>query len=244
MILVAARVDAVCIAALEPRRLAEFWAEALRWRVDDPSAVEIDLVPLDGTACRVRIVPTDVPKAVRNRHHFDLTTSDRGDQVHTVGRLMVIGARPADVGQRGDEGHIVLADPEGNEFCVLEPENNFLAGAGRLGAINCDGLRATGVFWQAVLGWPMVWDQDEETAVRTPDGPGPLITWSGPPLLAKSGANRLFLDLVADDGADVQAEADRIVGLGATRVDRGRTAGHILLADPDGNEFRLRRVAG
>ncbi|MFT3852944.1 MAG: VOC family protein [Ilumatobacteraceae bacterium] len=111
-----ARVDAVCIAALEPGRLADFWAEALRGRIDDPSAAEIDLVPLDGTVCRVRIVPTDVPKAARNRHHLDLTTSDLDDQVHTIGRLMVIGARPADAGQRGDEGHIVLADPEGNEF--------------------------------------------------------------------------------------------------------------------------------
>ena len=72
VIVITARLDAVCITALEPRRLADFWAEALRWCVDDPPAAEFDLVPLDGTVCRVRIVPTDVPKAARNRHHFDL----------------------------------------------------------------------------------------------------------------------------------------------------------------------------
>ena len=67
----------------------------------------------------------------------------------------------------------MLADPEGNEFCIIEPENNFLAGCGRLGSITCDGTQEVGYFWSAALGWPLVWDQDEETAIRAPDGSGP-----------------------------------------------------------------------
>ena len=81
----------------------------------------------------------------------------------------------------------MLADPEGNEFCLIEPGNDFLAGCGRLGAINCDGTRTTGYFWSEALGWPLVWDQDDETAIRATDGSGPHITWSGPPLIPKIG---------------------------------------------------------
>ena len=66
----------------------------------------------------------------------------------------------------------MLADPEGNEFCIIEPDNSFLAGCPRLGAVKCDGAREPGYFWSEALGWPLVWDQDEETAIRAPDGTG------------------------------------------------------------------------
>ena len=88
----------------------------------------------------------------------------------------------------------MLADPEGNELCVIEPDNSFLAGCGRLGSITCDGTPEVGYFWSAALGWPLVWDQDEETAIRAPDGTGPFITW-GPPVAPKLGKNRLHLDI-------------------------------------------------
>ena len=107
-------------------------------------------------------------------------------------------------------GHVVLADPEGNEFCVIEPGNNFLAGSGRIGAINCDGTKETGYFSSEALGWPLVWNQDEETAIRAPDGTGPLITWSGPPLLPKTTKNRLHLDIAPTERGGQQAEVDRL----------------------------------
>ncbi len=74
----------------------------------------------------------------------------------------------------------MLADPEGNEFCVIEPGNNFLADCGFIGALACDGSQEVGYFWSEALGWPLVWDQDQETAIRSPHG-GPKITWGGPP---------------------------------------------------------------
>ena len=75
----------------------------------------------------------------------------------------------------------MLADPEGNAFCVIEPGNSFLADCGFIGALSGDGSQATGYFWSAALDWPLVWDQDEETAIRSPHG-GPKVTWGGPPL--------------------------------------------------------------
>ena len=110
--------------------------------------------------------------------------------------------------------------------------------ASRLGAINCDGSRETGYFWSAALRWPLVWDQDEETAIRSPDGTGPVITWSGPPLMPKLGKNRLHLDLAPDEDGDQRAEVDRLTSLGATRIDIGQgDVTWVVMADPDGNEF-------
>ncbi|HEY0126441.1 MAG TPA: VOC family protein [Blastococcus sp.] len=132
---------------------------------------------------------------------------------------------------------MVLADPEGNEFCVIEPGNHFLAGCGFVGAVAGDGTRAAGCFWSQALGWPLVWDQNEETAIRSPHG-GPKITWGGPPVAPKEGKNRLHLDLAPVADGELQAEVDRLLSLGATRTDIGQgEVPWVVLADPDGNEF-------
>ena len=157
------RLVALCLDANDPVRLARFWADALHWEIDDDTHDEIGLVPTDDTGFRILFEPVPDKKTGRNRNHLDLTTSI-DDQSQTVRRLVELGARHIDIGQGQDEPHVVLADPEGNEFCIIEPTNNFLADCGRLGAINCDGSRGAGYFWSAALGWPLVWDQDEETA--------------------------------------------------------------------------------
>ena len=101
---------------------------------------------------------------------------------------------------------------------------------------SCDGTQEVGYFWSEALGWPLVWDQDEETAIQSPRG-GPKITWGGPPLTPKTGKNRLHFDLAPLLDGDQQAEVDRLVSLGATRVDRpGRRRWVPCMADPDGNE--------
>jgi hypothetical protein len=71
-------------------------------------------------------VSSPEPKISQNQMHFDLTSTSIEDQWRTVARSLGLGARHIDIGQRQDEGHVVLADPEGNEFCVIEPGNNFL----------------------------------------------------------------------------------------------------------------------
>jgi predicted enzyme related to lactoylglutathione lyase len=233
---VTSRLVALCFDANDPYRLAHFWAAALRWEINEESRDEIGLVPTDDTRFGVLFLRVPEVKTGKNRIHLDLTTTSVDDQTETVGRLIELGARHVDIGQRPEEPHVVVADPEGNELCVIEPENSFLADCGRLGSITCDGSRAVGYFWSEALGWPLVWDQDEETAIRAPDGTGPFITW-GPPVPPKITKNRLHLDIAPDHG-DQRAEVDRLVSLGATRIDIGqRDVDRVVMADPDGNEF-------
>ncbi len=229
---------ALSFKANDPDRLAGFWAGVLGWgRTDDSETGARALVPTDDTGFRLRFLPSQDQKLSQNRIHFDLTSASLADQEATVARALELGGRHTDVGQLPEEEHVVLADPEGNEFCVIEPGNGFLADCGFVGALACDGTQQVGYFWSKALGWPLVWDQDEETAIRSPDG-GPKITWGGPPVNPKVGENRLHFDLMPAGGSNVQAEVERLVELGATRRDIGRAdVDRVVLTDPDGNEF-------
>jgi predicted enzyme related to lactoylglutathione lyase len=228
---------AVCFDALDPVGLARFWSGVLAWQATEEDD-GIALLPHDDTGFRIRFQPTEEQKAGQNQMHFDLTSTSYEDQQKTVATSLGLGARHVDVGQRPEEGHVVLGDPEGNEFCVIEPGNAFLADCGFLGAVACDGSREVGLFWSSVLGWPLVWDQDQETAIRSPRG-GPKITWGGPPLMPRTPtSNRLHLELTPTSGADQEAEVERLISLGASRVDTGQ-GGLSLVADPDGNRFSV-----
>jgi predicted enzyme related to lactoylglutathione lyase len=222
--------------ANDPRRLANFWAGLLRWEItDDEDGFE--LVPTDGTHYRVNFYPSQETKTGQNQMHLDLTSSTPEEQQRTVTRALELGGQHIDIGQAPDDGHVVLADPEGNEFCVIEAGNNFLADTAFIGAINCDGSQAVGYFWSKALGWPLVWDQDEETAIQSSQG-GSKMSWGGPPVAPKSGKNRLHLDIAPPAGEDQQAEVDRLTTLGAKRIDIGQgDVSWVVMADPDGNEF-------
>jgi predicted enzyme related to lactoylglutathione lyase len=229
--------QALCFDANDPLRLAPFWAGVLGWEmVDDPDG-GIALLPSDDTGFRLEFFPTQEPKTRPNQMHFDLTSTSLEDQQGTVARALELGGRHIDVGQLPEEDHVVLADPEGNEFCVIEPGNDFLADCGFIGAVSSDGSREVGYFWSEALGWPLVWDQDQETAIRSPLG-GPKITWGGPPVAPKQGKNRLHFDIAPPANGDQQAEVERLVSLGATRIDIGQgEVSWVVMADPDGNEF-------
>ncbi len=231
------RLFALCFDANDPGRLADFWAGLLGWQRADAPDDGIALLPNDDTGFRLRFLPTRAAKAGPNQMHFDLTSASLEDQQRTVARAIGLGAEHIDVGQLPEEGHVVLADPEGNEFCVIEPGNNFLADCGFIGALASDGSQQVGYFWSQALGWPLVWDQDQETAIRSPHG-GPKVTWGGPPLAAKTGKERLHFDLAPPVDGDQQAEVDRLLDLGATRVDIGQgEVSWVVMADPDGHEF-------
>ncbi|MEV0227814.1 VOC family protein [Streptomyces sp. NPDC050704] len=224
---------AVCFDASQPLRLAQFWAGVLgREVVEDAGGA---LLPGEDTQLGLRFVPGRAEKVGQNRMHLHLTSAGPADQQHTVAAALRLGASHLDVGQRPEEGHVVLADPEGNEFCVIESGNNFLAGCGFLGEVACDGTREVGLFWSAALGWPLVWDQDQETAIQSPQG-GTKVAWGGPPVAPKEGRNRQRFDLTPPVHGDQLSEVDRLVSLGATRLEVGAD-GAVLLADPDGNEF-------
>lgn len=110
---------ALCFDANEPLPLARFWAGLLGWETADDPDDGIALLPGDDTGFRIRFLPTPERKTEQNQAHFDLTSTSPADQRLTVARSLALGARHIDVGQRPEEGHVVLADPEGNEFCVF-----------------------------------------------------------------------------------------------------------------------------
>lgn len=101
--------------ARDPAALGRWWAEALGWVVvdDDPPVFEIR--PAKHRTPGLLFLATSDAKTVKNRLHLDLRPDDQGREVD---RLLLLGATRADVGQ-GERSWVVLADPEGNEFCVL-----------------------------------------------------------------------------------------------------------------------------
>lgn len=222
------RLVAVTYDAQDPAGLAEFWGKLLgRAAVPEGDGA---LLPGDGTQVGLRFVAaSDAPGA--NPLHLHLTSTTLDEQHHSVDVALDLGGRHLDVGQLPEEGHIVLADPEGNAFCVIGPDSEFLAGCGYLGEVACDGGREVGVFWSEALGWPLVWDQDEETAIQSPLG-GTKVAWGGPPDSPKATRDRQRFDLVAPD---VPTEVARLVALGATRLTE--RDGGVELADPGGHEF-------
>ena len=228
------RLVAVTFDARDPDRVAEFWAHMLGRDVVGTNGGA--LLPGVGGQLGVGFAPSRAARVGPNRMHLHVTTRDEEDLRETVDRALRLGARHLDVGQLPDEPHVVLADPGGNEFCVIPPDNTFLAGCGVLGELACGGSREVGAFWSDALGWPLVWDHDGETAVQSPEG-GTKVAWGGPPVASHTATTKQRFDLVPTDG-DPEQEAERLVTLGATRLPT-RDDGTISMADPDGNEFRL-----
>jgi len=222
----------------DPSRLARFWAAALDWGIASESDDEVELAPTDGTRFSLLFGANADEPVGNSRIHLDLSTESLEDQRATVARYTELGAREIDIGQGPEARHVVMADPDGNAFCVLEPGNNFVSHTSRLGSITCDGTREVGYFWSKVLGWPLVWDQNEETAIKDPDGAGQFITWGGPPIPPKVAKNRLHLDVAPPAGGDQAEEVERLLSLGARHIDIGqRDVPWVVLADPDDNEF-------
>ena len=234
----ASKLVALSFAAHDPRRVARSWSGLLGWEMVEEPDGGYALLPSDDTGFRLESFPSEEEKRGPNQMHFDLTSTSLENQQQTVAKALELGAQHIDVGQLPEEGHIVLADPEGNEFCVIEPDNKFLADCGFIGALASDGSQEVGYFWSKALDWPLVWDQDQETAIRSPHG-GPKITWGGPPLDPKLGKKyRLHFDLAPPADGDQQAEVDRLISLGAKRVDIGQgEVDWVVMADPDGHEF-------
>jgi len=231
------RLIALAFDAHDPGRLAQFWAGLLGWTQSVEADGVLTLLPSDDTGFQLDFAPSQEQKTGQNQMHFDLTSTSLENQQATVDRALKLGGRHIDIGQSPDEGHVVLADPEGNEFCVIEPGNKFLAGTGFIGAVSSSGTQEVGYFWSQALDWPLVWDQDQETAIQSPHG-GPKISWGGPPVPPKNGKNRLHFDIAPPAGTDQQAEVERLVSLGARRIDIGQgDVSWVVMADPDGNEF-------
>ncbi|MEE1941338.1 VOC family protein [Streptomyces sp. TRM 70361] len=110
--------EQVAVDSADPAALGRWWAEALGWVVVNDSPEEYEIRPAPDRLPGLLFGPVPEGKTVKNRLHLDFRPDDRDAE---VARLLALGARRADVGQSGTESWVVLADPEGNEFCVLGP---------------------------------------------------------------------------------------------------------------------------
>lgn len=118
----ACRITELVLDARDPELLARFWCEVLgyveRERVDASIEIGPPGVGSGGPQPTIVIDRTDDPRAGKLRLHLDVNATDR-DHDEELARLLAAGARPVDIGQTGAEPWQVLADPEGNEFCLL-----------------------------------------------------------------------------------------------------------------------------
>ncbi|MBT2366729.1 VOC family protein [Streptomyces sp. ISL-10] len=103
--------------------LARFWTQVLDWRILYEEPEEIVIGADAGALPGIVFLTVPEAKTVKNRLHIDLSPDDQDAE---VSRIIALGARRADVGQGDDATWVVLADPEGNEFCVLRPKKTLL----------------------------------------------------------------------------------------------------------------------
>jgi hypothetical protein len=113
-----ARICCVCIDAVEPRPVADFWAAVLGWDVVEDGDDGVSLASPGRDLPTLDILPVPEAKQRKNRLHLDLRADGTGFDVE-VERLEGLGARRVDVGQGPDVTWVVFADPAGNEFCLL-----------------------------------------------------------------------------------------------------------------------------
>jgi predicted enzyme related to lactoylglutathione lyase len=106
-------------------RLARFWAQALDWKILSEREREIVIGPDENAPVGMCFMPVTDAKTAKNHLHLDLTT-EAADRDAEIERLLALGARRVDVGQTGEESWTVLADPEGNEFCVIRPKTTLI----------------------------------------------------------------------------------------------------------------------
>jgi predicted enzyme related to lactoylglutathione lyase len=233
------RLSNVVVDAADPPALASFWSDLLGWEVTevDDDEVVVNAPPDDGWDLNLVFVPVADPKVTKNRVHLDLASQSPDHQMAQVAHALSVGARRADIGQR-NVPWVVLADPEGNEFCVLDTRPEYAA-TGAIAAIVVDALDPLllAEFWAAAAGWPIVTTTEFTASLRPPMARGPWLEFI-PTKHPHEVKNRVHLDVAPFLEDDHWAETTRLLELGARKVDVGQgSVGWHVLADPEGNEF-------
>jgi Glyoxalase-like domain len=238
------RLHSLVFDAADPAALARFWAVATGWPItyEEPDEVVVEPPEDDSGTPTEPGLPlvfgaNDDPKVSKNRVHLDLNSRSTDEQREIVERLLAHGATPADIGQ-GEQTWVVLADPEGNELCVLDPRDDY-ADAGAVAAIVLDSRdpQSLATFWVAATGLSIVGSGDVYASLARPDGSGPrleLIRVDDP----KAAKNRVHIDVAPYAEDDQAAEVSRLRDLGASPADIGQgELTWVVLADPEDNEF-------
>ncbi|BDT88678.1 VOC family protein [Nocardia cyriacigeorgica] len=234
------RLACVVFDADQPRMVADFWARLLGWTVtlDRPGEVDVAGPDAAGSDLALTFIPAAGAKTGKNRIHLDVASRSTDHQRMQVDRALALGARPVDIGQ-GEVPWTVLADPEGNEFCVLEPREEYVdTGAVAAIVIDTNDPQRLARFWSAASGWPVARGGPPVTGLRSPTGLGSWLELVRT-TESKTGRNRLRLDVAAFPTDDPAAEVDRLRAAGARTIEpRGAEPG-LPLADPETNEFCL-----
>ncbi|GAA4606955.1 catechol 2,3-dioxygenase-like lactoylglutathione lyase family enzyme [Actinoplanes octamycinicus] len=223
--------------------VGRFWAEALGWvaRSAVPGATLVApegfvWTEPDAPVC-LDVIAVPELATVRYRAYLELATISAEHRAALVARLRERGATPVDTGRDGTPG-TVLADPEGNEFRVLEPRD-AARGAGPIAAvvIACADPRAMARFWGEAMGWTPHEITADHARLRSASGSGPFLEFRRTSALDEI-RHRLHLDVVPYRGSDQVTEVARLRDLGATPADVGQgDVSWVVLADPEGNEF-------
>jgi len=226
--------------AIDPARLGRFWEAAVGGErlTDTPEGFETRLTVEGGPVLDLCFQRVPEPPSEPQRLHLDLRGGAR--QAEVVERLRELGAEPVDIGQ-GDVPWVVLADVEGNPFCVMEQRPAY-DGTGPIAALPLDSAdpeRDAG-FWGWLTGWTRV-DGTGLVSLQHPSRKGPLLELCpevGPKGSVEEAKNRLHLDLRLEAGDDPDAVAAGIAERGGRELhpDWGDLPWRVF-ADPSGNEF-------
>ena len=228
----------IVVDAVEPQRLGRFWEAALGGErlTDEPAGYETRMAVEGGPVLDVCFQRVPEPASPQPRLHLDLLGGERQGEV--VDRLLGLGARHLDIGQR-DVPWVVLADPEGNPFCVMEDRAAYV-GTGPVAALPLESADPDrdAAFWTWLTGWVEVGGYAPRS-MRHPSLRGPLFELCLQRSAKGTAKNRVHLDvrLEADDDAD---------GVTAGILARGGAALHRpqwgdlpwrSFTDPSGNEL-------
>ncbi|WP_213816867.1 VOC family protein [Glaciihabitans sp. dw_435] len=229
---------AVTFRTPDPQRDAKFWGAVLDRRAEtDRGGV---VLAGGGGQVGLRFVAGPARGDKEPLLHLHLSEAGRS-QNETIAACLRFGARLRGSGHVREGEIAYLSDVAGGDFCVIEGGNSYLAGAGPLGEVTCDGTRAVGQFWSRALGWPLVWEEGDETAIQSPAG-GTKLAWSGDPVDPNTDRERQYFVLTVA-ATQLEPEVDRLITLGASDRAVG-DRGDVTLRDPDGTAFVVRTTAG
>lgn len=236
------RLENVVLDAHDPAVLGRFWTGLLGARpmTDEPDLVEARITLADEVFLDLCLVRVPDPSTGPRRLHLDVAGGAR--QADVVSRAEALGARRVDIGQ-GDTPWVVLADVEGNPFCVMEDRPAYDAAAVPVAALPLDSADPArdAAFWSAASGWVVQPVQGDARVLRHPLGVGPLLELCPEPSpKAEGGKNRVHLDVRPIDGEDRDAVLAQLLDLGGRRAPG--TADDLpwtVLQDPSGNEVCL-----
>ena len=223
--------------AVDPQRLGRFWEAVVGGEqlTDEVAGYETRLAVEGGPVLDLCFQRVPEPTSQPPRLHVDLLGGSR--QAEVVERLTGLGARHLDIGQ-GDVPWVVLGDPEGNPFCVMEHRAEY-TGTGPIAALPLDSADPDrdAAFWTWLTGWTDV-EATAPRALRHPSRRGPLLELCPESAPKGTAKNRLHLDVRLETGEDPDEVAAGIAERGGKPLEQdwGELPWRSY-TDPSGNEF-------